>query len=143
MVGLCLAVLAAATTTGVAAGAGRAAKVVVRHTALGNILANGRGLTVYVFSRDSRNHDRCVSAGGCSGTWPPLTTSARPRHGPGIKGGLLGTIKLPGGAQQVTYAGHPLYTYIADGGPGQTFYVGVSQFGGTWYAVNAAGRVVK
>jgi predicted lipoprotein with Yx(FWY)xxD motif len=130
-------------TSGVAAGATRTAKVVVRHTALGNILTNGRGLTLYAFSRDGRNHDRCVSIGGCTGTWPPLTTSARPQHGPGINGRLLGTIKLPGGARQVTYAGHPLYTYIADGGPGQTFYVGVSQFGGTWYAVNPAGRIVK
>lgn len=130
-------------TSGVAVGANRAAKVVVRHTALGNILTNGRGFTLYAFSRDGRNHDRCVSIGGCTGTWPPLMTSAGPLHGPGIKSRLLGTIKLPSGARQVTYAGHPLYTYIADGGPGQTFYVGVSQFGGTWYAVNPAGQIVK
>ena len=56
---------------------------------------------------------------------------------------LLGTIKLPNGARQVTYAGHPLYTYIGDSGPGDTSYVGVSQFGGRWFALTAAGHIVK
>ncbi len=62
---------------------------------------------------------------------------------PGIKRGLIGTIKLASGVKQVTYAGHPLYTYIGDSGPGDTSYVGFSQFGGTWFALNAAGHAVK
>jgi predicted lipoprotein with Yx(FWY)xxD motif len=130
--------------SGPAAGASpRAAKVQVRHTALGNILANRRGLTLYVFSRDSRKHDSCMAISGCAGIWPVLKTGARPTAGSGVKRSLLGTITLPGGARQVTYAGHPLYTYIGDSGPGQTEYVGFDQFGGRWYAINASGRVVK
>jgi hypothetical protein len=45
--------------------------------------------------------------------------------------------------QSGTYAGHPLYTYSADSGPGKTSYVGAKQFGGTWYAINASGGTVK
>jgi hypothetical protein len=56
---------------------------------------------------------------------------------------LLGTIKLKNGKLQVTYNGHPLYTYIADGSPHQTFYVNQFQSGGRWPAVNAAGGLVK
>jgi hypothetical protein len=54
----------------------------------------------------------------------------------------VGTIMV-GGARQVTYAGHPLYTYIGDAGPGDTSYVGQSQFGGKWFALNATGQIVK
>jgi predicted lipoprotein with Yx(FWY)xxD motif len=121
----------------------RGAKVQVRHTALGGILADGRGMTLYVFTRDTRNHDRCVSISGCSGIWPAVKTNGQVSAAGGVRRSLLGTIKLAGGVRQVTYAGHPLYTYSGDSGPGQTDYVGVPQFGGTWYAINAAGRIVK
>lgn len=123
--------------------AASAAKLEIRHTSLGNILANGRGLTVYMFTRDSINHDSCVAINGCTGIWPPVTTSGAPTPGAGVKRSLLGTITLPGGTRQVTYAGHPLYTYIGDSGPGDTEYVGQQQLGGRWFALSPAGHSVK
>ncbi len=129
--------------TSAAGAATRPAEVTVRHTALGSILANRRGFTLYVFTRDARKRDRCISISGCTGIWPLLTTGGSPERGPGVRRALLGTIKLPSGARQVTYAGHPLYTYFADTGPGQTFYVGAPEFGGRWYAIGSAGRIVK
>lgn len=138
------ATLLPAATSGAATGvSARATKVQIRHTAAGNILANGSGFTLYVFTRDARKHDSCIAISGCAGVWPVLKASGRPAAGPGVKRSLLGTIMLPNGARQVTYAGHPLYRYVGDSGPGQTEYVGFSQFGGRWYAINAAGRVVK
>jgi hypothetical protein len=71
-----------------------------------------------------------------------VTTSGRPVAGPGVKRSLLGTIKL-GRKTQVTYAGHPLYTYVADTHPAQTSYVNILQFNGRWPALNAAGKEVK
>jgi predicted lipoprotein with Yx(FWY)xxD motif len=127
----------------VRAHAARGAKLQLRHTAVGKILVNGRGVTVYAFTRDSRNHDRCAAIAGCTSVWPLVTTSGKPKLGSGVKRSLVGTIELPGGTRQVTYAGHPLYTYIASAGPGDTSYVGVSQFGGRWLALTAAGRLVK
>ncbi|HKO28021.1 MAG TPA: hypothetical protein VJU80_11230 [Solirubrobacteraceae bacterium] len=120
----------------------RGAKLQLRHTALGSILVNRGGHTVFAFTRDSRNHDRCAQVAGCTGIWPLVTTSGTPALGPGVKRSLVGTIKVAG-ARQVTYAGHPLYTYIGDAGPGDTSYVGQSQFGGRWLALDAAGRTVK
>jgi predicted lipoprotein with Yx(FWY)xxD motif len=122
--------------------AARSAKLQLRHTALGSILVNGGGHTLYVFTRDSPKHDRCASIAGCTGIWPLLTTAGRPTLGTGVKRSLVSTITVAG-AHQVTYAGHPLYTYIADAGPGDTSYVGQSQFGGRWLALNAAGHIVK
>jgi len=117
----------------------RAATVVLRHTSLGSILASSSGRTLYEFTRDRPNKNSCSAIGGCSEVWPPLKTSGRPTAGSGIDASLLSSI----GGGQVTYAGHPLYTYSGDSGPGETFYVGIKQFGGTWYAINASGGTVK
>jgi predicted lipoprotein with Yx(FWY)xxD motif len=126
-----------------AAHAARAAKVTLRHTSLGNILATSSGFTLYEFTRDRGPHNSCVSIRECSGTWPPYTTSGRPAAGPGVRASLLSSIRIAGGKTQVTYAGHPLYLYSGDSGPGETSYVGESMFGGRWYALNASGGVVR
>ena len=116
--------------------------VELRKTAKGKILADSRGFTLYVFSRDSKNHDACVHIAGCSSLWPVIKATSPLKGGQGVNAHLLGTIKV-GKTRQVTYAGHPLYHYIADSGPGQTSYVGLNQSGGFWYAINAAGTEVK
>jgi predicted lipoprotein with Yx(FWY)xxD motif len=141
---------AAAASANAAAPAGPAhaaaagpARVSLHQSDLGMILVNGRGRTLYAFTKDGRNKDRCMSAQGCPSTWPMLTSHGKPVAGSGVKGSLLSTIKLPGGSHQVTYNGHPLYTYVADSSAAETDYVGAQQFGGTWLAVNASGKTVK
>src|SRR5262249_50166222 len=102
--------VAAASSAGGAARAhdSRAAKIQLRHTEIGKVLVDSSGFTLYRFSKDPRNSDTCVKISGCTNLWPPLTSSGRPVAGPGVRAGLLSTIKLPGGGRQVTYAGHPL-----------------------------------
>ena len=136
---------AAASSAGGAARAqdSRAAKIQLRHTEVGKVLVDSSGFTVYRFSKDPRNSDTCVKISGCTNLWPPLMSSCRPVAGPGVRSALLSTIKLPGGGRQVTYAGHPLYRYSAATEKGETGYVGAQQFGGSWYALNAAGGSVK
>jgi predicted lipoprotein with Yx(FWY)xxD motif len=128
---------------GMATAGGSRAKLQLRQTSVGRILVNSRGFTVYAFTKDSRNHDACVKINGCVGAWRMVTTSGAPIAGAGVKSSLIGTIKPKPGVVQVTYAGHPLYTYTGDTGPGQTFYVNVLQFGGRWPALNTAGNEVK
>jgi predicted lipoprotein with Yx(FWY)xxD motif len=125
------------------AGASQRQTVKVRNTALGKILVNGQGFTLYVFTRDRKNKDRCVKVSGCLQIWPALPGNRKPIAGRGVKASLLGTITISRRVKQVTYAGHPLYTYVGDSGIGETSYVGTPQFGGTWYAINAAGHLVK
>ena len=123
-----------------AAGAGPA-KIQLRRTSLGEVLVDGRGFTVYAFSRDGRRKDRCVMTQGCSVVWPAIPTSGAPRAGRGVKRSLLATIRISGRATQVTYAGHPLYHYSGDVSPGSTDYVGVSQFRGVWRALRPSGAL--
>ena len=113
------------------------------NTNVGTILVNGRGFTIYAFTKDGRNRDACQKISGCMGVWPVVAGGSTPVLGPGVKRSLVGKIKLRSGAKQLTYGGHPLYTYIGDSGPGQTSYVNFQQFGGHWPAVNAAGHEVK
>ncbi|HYM44731.1 MAG TPA: hypothetical protein VES65_01035 [Solirubrobacteraceae bacterium] len=126
-----------------AAHSSRVATVELRHTSLGKILATASGFTLYEFTRDAANRNSCVKISGCAETWPALRTSGRPRAGSGVRASLLSTITLRGGVKQVTYAGHALYLYSGDSGPGETSYVGEKAFGGRWYAVNSSGRTVK
>jgi predicted lipoprotein with Yx(FWY)xxD motif len=123
--------------------AAKVAKVQLRKTSLGRILVESSGFTLYLFTIDPRNKDRCVMVSECAHVWPPLTTTGRPVAGPGVKSSLLSTIKLPNGKKQVTYAGHPLYRYAPSTERGETAYVGAEGFGGMWEAVNAAGHSVK
>ncbi len=142
-----LAVLSSAaallSATPVSVASSKPTRIQLRSTALGKILATNAGFTLYMFTRDKKNRDACVKVPGCTSAWPVLKSSGKPVAGKGVRGSLLGTIALAPGVKQVTYAGHPLYGYVGDTSPGQTEYVGVPQFGGTWYAMNADGKLVK
>jgi predicted lipoprotein with Yx(FWY)xxD motif len=135
-------VVAATLPAGPAGARGVRAKLQLRQTTAGKILVNARGYTVYAFSRDSKRRDVCQNIPACLTAWPPVKTSGKPIAGRGVRRGLLGTITLKSGAKQVTYAGHPLYTFLGDSHPAETNFINFFQFGGTWPAVNAAGKEV-
>lgn len=128
---------------GLALAAGGAAHIKLHKSGLGKLVTNGSSFTVYMFTKDSRDKDRCMKIKFCTGTWPPVTTHGKPIAGPGVKQSLLGKITIGHGKSQVTYAGHPLYTYSADTGPAQTAYVGIPMFGGKWYGLTTTGNAVK
>ncbi|HEY3759210.1 MAG TPA: hypothetical protein VGL37_05575 [Solirubrobacteraceae bacterium] len=128
--------------TAVAGAASAGTKVNLRSTHDGKILVNGSGFTLYAFTRDATKRDNCMKVSGCTAVWPPLTTTGNPVAGPGVKASLLGTIPYKGSLKQVTYAGHPLYTYKNDDGPGSTEYIDESQSGGRWPALSASGQEV-
>ena len=138
-----IAAVASAQAGGVRAHASRAATVGLRHTAKGSILVSSSGRTLYEFTRDHARQNSCIRISECSAIWPALESSGNPLAGSGVQASLLSTISLPGGRRQVTYAGHPLYLYSGDQGPGETSYVGAKEFGGFWYAINAAGHPVR
>lgn len=138
-----IAVAALALAVPTLAAAKGPATVKVASSSLGKILVNGGGRTLYMFTKDGRKKDKCVGIRDCAATWPPLTTKGKPLAKSGARFSLIGTIKLSNGTTQVTYAGHPLYTYSGDFQPHETDYVGTPQFGGTWFAVNSSGAKVK
>jgi predicted lipoprotein with Yx(FWY)xxD motif len=118
---------------------GKSATLGVESTSLGKILDNGQGRTLYVFQADSGTKSNC--SGACATNWPPLT-SANPTVGKGANASMVGTSKRSDGKTQVTYNGHPLYTFQGDSGPGDTSGQGVNAFGGLWYALSPSGQQV-
>jgi predicted lipoprotein with Yx(FWY)xxD motif len=112
------------------------------HTRIGTILVGPNGETLYAFSRDSRNHDACASIHGCLSVWPIMAAHGTVKAGSGVKGSLLGTIRV-GSTQQVTFAGRPLYGWVGGAGPGDVSYVGAVSSGGGWPAVSPTGRLIR
>jgi predicted lipoprotein with Yx(FWY)xxD motif len=98
------------------------------------VLTNARGFTLYWFALDTPSRSNCN--GTCAGYWPPVTGT--PAASPGVTG-KVGTIKRSDGTTQVTYSGHPLYTYIADTAPGQAHGNNLNLNGGLWHEVTVSG----
>jgi len=111
--------------------------VAVASSDLGPILVDSQGFTLYDFHKDKGGKSACY--GACAGTWPPLTASGAPRTMGAAEESKLGTTKRSDGAVQVTYAGHPLYTYVADTKPGDTKGQDIDSFGAEWYALQPSG----
>ncbi len=134
-------VTASIVLTLVAAGAAFAASVStgttvdLHSTSLGKVLATSKGRTLYLYTSDGRNKSMCT--GSCASVWPPLLTKGKPVAGMGVKKSLLGTAER-GTKLQVTYNGHPLYTYTGDSKAGQTNGEG----SGGFFVVNASGKKV-
>jgi predicted lipoprotein with Yx(FWY)xxD motif len=121
---------------------GRTATVGVNDNGkLGKILVDSRGRTLYLFKKDSGTKSACT--GGCAVAWPPLRVTGKPVVGKGASASKLGTSKRSDGNPQVTYAGHPLYTFTGDQNPGDTNGQGLTNFGGGWFALSSAGGQVS
>jgi predicted lipoprotein with Yx(FWY)xxD motif len=119
---------------------GQAATVGVENSSLGKILDDSKGDTLYLFKKDSGTKSACT--GACATAWPPLRASGKPTVGSGASASMLGTSPRSDGKPQVTYSGHPVYTFSGDKKPGATSGQGVNAFGGLWYALSPAGNQV-
>lgn len=109
---------------------------------LGQVLVDSAGHTLYAFSKDSGESSACT--GACVKAWPPLLViHGEPEPSNGAAASRLGTITLPDGTRQVTYAGHPLYGFVGDKQPGQANGNGSTAFGGTWTALKGSGEAAK
>ena len=116
------------------------ATVELRSTALGQILVDGRGRSLYLFEADKAGMSSCY--GDCASVWPPLLTSGAPVAGSGLNQSLLGTTTRKDGSVEVAYNGHPLYYFVSDKQAGDTTGQAITSFGADWYVLSAAGSKV-
>ncbi|WP_308012008.1 COG4315 family predicted lipoprotein [Actinacidiphila acidipaludis] len=107
---------------------------------LGTILVNSKGDTLYLFQNDKTSTSTCN--GSCTQQWPPLTVSGKPTAGSNVKSSMLSTSTRSDGSKQVTYNGHPLYTFSGDKKPGQMNGQGLTAFGAKWYVVGTDGKQI-
>jgi predicted lipoprotein with Yx(FWY)xxD motif len=115
-----------------------AAELMVADSKLGKIVVDGKGMSVYYFTKDTKDSGTSACTGGCLAAWPPVfTTSATPS----VEGvtGTLGTITTPDGKKQVTINGMPIYYYAKDKAAGDITGQDVNK---VWYLVAPSGEMI-
>ena len=121
---------------------GAATVQVMQNEQLGEILTDGEGRVLYLFTDDTQGSGGTAPtvscSGGCLENWPPLFTEGDPQAGEGVDASLLSTVSF-NDKMMVTYNGWPLYYFAGDEQPGQT---NGQERGDKWYVVNAAGEAV-
>jgi predicted lipoprotein with Yx(FWY)xxD motif len=104
-----------------------ASVVSTKTSSLGTFLVDASGRALYLWDADHGSMSACTAA--CAQAWPPLTTT--------------GTTKRADGSREVTYAGHPLYTFSGDTQAGQTTGEGNNGFGAPWWVVTPGGAALQ
>ena len=108
--------------------------VKIVHTPYGPVIANGAGMTLYVFVDDLLTRAPSACVGDCRNDWPPALADRRVRVAAGITG-HIGTIDRFGQGHQLTMDGRPLYTFSGDT-PGEIRGNGT---GNIWWAMTPTG----
>jgi predicted lipoprotein with Yx(FWY)xxD motif len=127
----------ASTTSQESAPRSTSGNVSTASTSLGTVLVDSQGRTLYLFKADRGTKSACSSA--CASAWPPLRVSGKPTVGGRATASKLGTTQRSDGQPEVTYNGHPLYTYTGDSKPGDVNGQGLTAFGAAWFALSPSG----
>jgi predicted lipoprotein with Yx(FWY)xxD motif len=97
---------------------------------LGNILVDGKGMTLYLYKTDVPGVSNCSA--DCLKVSPPFVTQGNPILGAGVDSSKVSAAPLADGRKIVTYDGMPLYYYASDTKAGDTTGQGVD---GVWFVV--------
>jgi predicted lipoprotein with Yx(FWY)xxD motif len=94
----------------------------------GAVLVTPSGMTLYYLKGETSSRIMCT--GSCAANWPPFVLPAGKTAVAGASGvnGTFATVKRSDGGTQVTFDGHPLYTFISDKSAGQATGQGVENF---------------
>jgi predicted lipoprotein with Yx(FWY)xxD motif len=105
----------------------------------GNIVVDGKGMSVYYYTKDVKDSGKSNCIGDCLVAWPPVITT---NDTPKVEGvtGKVGTITTADGKKQVTVEGMPVYLWEKDKDPGDVTGQGV---GNVWYLVAPDGKMIK
>lgn len=110
----------------------------VADSSAGRIVVDGKGMTVYYYTKDVKDSGTSACTGGCLDAWPPVLAAAGTPTVDGVTG-TVGTIATPDGQQQLTVNGMPVYYYAKDLAAGDILGQGV---GGVWYLVAPSGDMI-
>ena len=92
---------------GVVAHAQTSAPTKTADTTKGKALVDSKGMTLYIFDRDSGGKSMCN--GPCATNWPPLTAAAN-----ASASGNWSVVTRDDGSKQWAYKGKPVYTWAKD-----------------------------
>ena len=129
---------APASEAAASAAAGGAATVMVADSALGQILVDGEGRTLYMFKPDSAGEPTCYD--DCEANWPPLTVTGDITVGEGLDAATFTTADRTDGSTQVKAGAWPLYYFKNDAAAGDVNGQGQ---GDVWYVVSPTGEPIE
>lgn len=122
---------AASTASGITA-------LMTTSTSLGNVVADGKGMVLYMYTKDTQGTQTSACTGGCLAAWPLALADKTPSL-TGITG-TVGSIPSASGGKQVTLNGWPLYYFAKDKAAGDVLGQGV---GSVWYVLDSTGTPKK
>jgi len=108
----------------------------VSASALGEVITDGDGNTLYLFVPDAQGDSTCYD--GCEAAWPQMDREVS--AGDGVDPALIGSTERTDGTQQATYNGWPLYYFASDAAAGDTNGQGINE---VWYVIDADGNAVE
>jgi len=127
--------------------AGSSGELVATRTssALGTILVDHRGKTLYFAEGETASSVKCT--GPCLGFWTPLTSAAATPPTSSHLSGTLAKFRRGDGHSQLTYDGHPLYTFRLDTAAGDTkgndFTDDFGRVAFHWHAITTEGTAAS
>jgi predicted lipoprotein with Yx(FWY)xxD motif len=116
-----------------------AATLSVASSAIGKVVVDHEGFTLYRFDHDTATPSKATCDGECALTWLPVPAEDSSVTVEGVGQGLVGEVRRSDDTEQLTLAGWPLYRYAPDQKPGDT--TGHGQ-GGLWFAIGPDGKKV-
>ncbi|MCX5197937.1 SCO0930 family lipoprotein [Streptomyces sp. NBC_00249] len=127
----------AAGGAGGAAAAKPAGQLAISATdALGSVLTDSAGFTLYRFDKDTAKPPASNCDGDCAKTWP-VVAAGDVSAASGMDPALLGEVVRKDGSKQLTVAGWPAYRFSKDTKAGDLNGQGV---GGTWFSFAPDGK---
>jgi len=97
----------------------QSAPATIADTSKGKALVNGKGMTLYIFDRDTSGKSNCN--GQCATNWPPLTAVADAKASSDWT-----VVARDDGSKQWAYKGKPLYNWSKDTKPGDVTGDGIN-----------------
>ncbi len=115
--------------------------IALADSALGKIIVDGAGKTLYMFTPDE-DAGKVTCYDDCATNWPALKAddASAVSAGTGLDQSKVTVTDRTDGGKQVKYGEYPLYYFAADTAAGQTNGQGK---GGKWYVVGADGEPIK
>jgi predicted lipoprotein with Yx(FWY)xxD motif len=127
-----------AASTAAGTSASSVAELKTTTSSLGDIVTDGKGMVLYLYTKDTQGTQMSVCTGGCATAWPPALADATPKL-TGVTGAVT-MIPTASGGKQLALNGWPLYYYAKDKAPGDVLGQGV---GSVWYVLDATGTPKK
>lgn len=118
------------------ASAAAGAEIKLADSSLGQIIVDGAGKTLYMFTPDEAGTPTCYD--DCATAWPPLTGEVT--AGTGLDASKVTVVDRTDGSKQVKYGNWPLYYFANDAAAGDVNGQGLND---KWYVIGADGEPIK